>query len=194
MTPKSRRFASGIAALTLGAGATAAALVVAPGISGAAESPSSALIASTDEPDDTAEDTTTDDDAVDTEEATDQTDDGAADSPDAGFPGLPGEPGGPMRPGFPARHDRGPGLGRWRIASGEVIAEAIGIDVDQLREQLREGSTVAEIAEINGVDPQTVIDALVADYTERVTEWIEGAQPASDEVPADTDTTATTAA
>jgi hypothetical protein len=193
MTPKSRRFASGIAALTLGAGATAAALVVAPGISGAAESPSSALIASTDEPDDTAEDTTTDDDAVDTE-ATDQTDDGAADSPDAGFPGLPGEPGGPMGPGFPARHDRGPGLGRWRIASGEVIAEAIGIDVDQLREQLREGSTVAEIAEANGVDPQTVIDALVADYTERVTEWIEGAQPASDEVPADTDTTATTAA
>jgi hypothetical protein len=193
MTPKSRRFASGIAALTLGAGATAAALVVAPGISGAAESPSSALIASTDEPDDTAEDTTSEDATVDTE-ATDQTDDGAADTPDAGFPGLPGGPDGPMGPGFPARDDRGPSMGRWRIASGEVIAEAIGIDVVQLWQQLREGSTVAEIAEANGVDPQTVIDALVADYTERIAAWIEGAQPASDEAPADTDTTATTAA
>ena len=65
-----------------------------------------------------------------------------------------------------------------------MIAEAIGIDVETLREELRNGATVAEIAEANGVDPQVVIDALVADYTERVTAWIEGEQPTSDEVPA----------
>jgi uncharacterized protein (DUF433 family) len=61
---------------------------------------------------------------------------------------------------------------------GELIAEAIGIDIDTLAEELRDGSTVAEIAEANDVDPQAVIDALVASYTERVTAWIEGEQPA----------------
>ena len=61
-----------------------------------------------------------------------------------------------------------------------MIAEAIGIDVDDAAStSLRSGSTVAEIAEANGVDPQVVIDALVADYTERVTAWIEGEQPTS---------------
>ena len=35
---------------------------------------------------------------------------------------------------------------------------------------------MAEVAEANGVDPQVVIDALVADYSERVTAWIEGEQ------------------
>ncbi len=66
-----------------------------------------------------------------------------------------------------------------------MIADAIGIDVETLREELRTGATVAEIAEANGVDPQVVIDALVADYTERVTAWIEGEQPTSDEDPGD---------
>ena len=90
---------------------------------------------------------------------------------------------GPGGPAFPGREDRGPGRGQFRIISGEVIAEAIGIDVETLREELRSGATVAEIAEANGVDPQVVVDALVADYTERVTAWIEGEQPAADEEP-----------
>jgi polyhydroxyalkanoate synthesis regulator phasin len=50
---------------------------------------------------------------------------------------------------------RGPGR------DGEVVAGLIGIDVDTLRTELRNGKSVAEIAEANGVDPQTVIDALV---------------------------------
>jgi len=48
---------------------------------------------------------------------------------------------------------------------GEVVADLIGIDVESLREELRSGSTIAEIAEANGVDPQTVIDALVEEGT-----------------------------
>jgi hypothetical protein len=66
----------------------------------------------------------------------------------------------------------------------DVIAEAIGIDAETLREDLAGGATIAEIAEANGVDPQVVIDALVAEYTERVTSLVEGEQPASDEPPA----------
>ncbi len=73
-----------------------------------------------------------------------------------------------------------------------MIAEAIGIDVETLQEELRNGSTVAEIAEANGVDPQAVVDALVADYTERVTAWIEGEQTTSDESPESGDVTEST--
>ena len=62
-----------------------------------------------------------------------------------------------------------------------MIAEALGIDVETLRDELRSGATIAEIAEANGVDPQVVIDALVAEYTERVTAWIEGEQLAEEE-------------
>ena len=73
-----------------------------------------------------------------------------------------------------------------------MVAEAIGIDVETLQEELRNGSTVAEIAEANGVDPQAVVDALVADYTERVTAWIEGEQTTSDESPESGDVTEST--
>lgn len=56
-------------------------------------------------------------------------------------------------------HRRGPRPGM----DGDVVAELIGIGVDELREGLRSGSTIAEIAAINGVDVDTVIDALVAE-------------------------------
>ena len=57
---------------------------------------------------------------------------------------------------------------------------------------MRNGATVAEIAEANGVDPQVVVDALVADYTERVTAWVEGEQPTADESPESDDVTEST--
>lgn len=52
---------------------------------------------------------------------------------------------------------RGPRPG----VDGEVVADIIGIDAESLRDQLRDGSSIATIAEANGVDPQAVIDALV---------------------------------
>lgn len=55
---------------------------------------------------------------------------------------------------------RGHGLG--------VAAEAIGIEADELLAALRDGQTIAEVAEANGVEPQAVIDALVADATARI--------------------------
>ncbi len=42
-----------------------------------------------------------------------------------------------------------------------VAASAIGIEADALREALDDGQTVAEVAEANDVDPETVVDAIV---------------------------------
>lgn len=47
-------------------------------------------------------------------------------------------------------------------------AETIGITDDQLRDGLKDGQTVGQVAEANGVAPQTVIDALVADGNARI--------------------------
>jgi len=52
----------------------------------------------------------------------------------------------------------------------EVAAQAIGIEVDALREALRNGQTMAEVAQANGVEVQAVVDALVADATARIDE------------------------
>ena len=175
MNPKPRRFPRGTVAATLGAGATAAALLLAPAISNAA----------TDEPDDTVEATTPEDAAATEQPDTDDSDPGVGAGDDRviiipGGPGGPLHPGGPEGPDVPGRGDRGPGGPRLRLIDPELIAATIGIDVDVLAEELRSGATIAEIAEANGVDPQTVIDALVAEYTERVTDWIEGDQSTPD--------------
>jgi hypothetical protein len=75
-------------------------------------------------------------------------------------------------PGDGARH-RGPGhRGEHRGEALEAAAAAIGIDEDALREALRDGPTLAEVAEANGVDPQVVVDALVAEANERLDEAV----------------------
>lgn len=76
--------------------------------------------------------------------------------------------------GFP--EGRGPGGGH-RIGFGffatlDAAAETIGITEDDLRDALRDGETIAEVAEAQGVEPQTVIDALVADATTRIDDAI----------------------
>ena len=97
------------------------------------------------------------------------------------------------------RADRGrrPGM------DGEVVAELLGIDLADLRSGLRAGQSIADLAEANGVDVDTVIDALVAeaaghldlavengrlteaeaaeqlvDVTERITARVNGERPA----------------
>jgi hypothetical protein len=54
----------------------------------------------------------------------------------------------------------------------DAAAEAIGIDVDDLRTALRDGQTIAEVAAANGVDAQTVIDAMLADLGEKLAEQV----------------------
>lgn len=106
-------------------------------------------------------------------------------------------------PGGPGHHGRGPG--RHPGMDGEVVAELLGIDAVELRAALREGQSIADLAEANGVDVETVIDALVdeaerhldlavedgrlteaeaderlADITERITDRVNGERPLAD--------------
>lgn len=70
-------------------------------------------------------------------------------------------------------HLRGHFLGRG--AALEILSEsadAIGIEVSELREALADGQSIADLATANGVDPQVVIDALVADFNAYVDEAV----------------------
>ena len=66
--------------------------------------------------------------------------------------------------------ERGPcrGGGRHKGALLEAAAAAIGIEEDALREALQNDQTIAQVAQANNVDPQTVVDALVADVSARI--------------------------
>ena len=64
---------------------------------------------------------------------------------------------------------RGPGIRGARI---EAAAEVLGVSEDDLRTALRDGTTLAEVAEEKGVDVQDVIDALVADAKTRIAEAV----------------------
>jgi hypothetical protein len=219
MIPHSRKIAGGVAAALLGGGVTAA-LLLGPSPTGAAP-PTSSEVVDTDETESTdAESTTSESDSTLRELLQPLVDSGALTEEEAdalvtelgdafpgrggpdiqfgpdvvvgrGFPDGPGMPGG-RGDGGPLREHRLPGVGL------DVIAEAIGIDAETLQQELAAGATIAEIAEANGVDAQVVIDALVAEYTERVTAFVEGEQTASDEPPASdeaedvTDSTVTT--
>ena len=55
----------------------------------------------------------------------------------------------------------------------DVAAATIGITEADLVEALRDGQTVAEVAEANGVDAQAVIDDLVAEVNTRVDEAVD---------------------
>lgn len=58
----------------------------------------------------------------------------------------------------------GPGhRARPLIESVDTAVEILGIDAETLRDELRSGSSLADIATANGVDPQTLVDALVAE-------------------------------
>ncbi len=58
------------------------------------------------------------------------------------------------------RDGHGPGH-RGAAFDGEVVADLIGIDVDQLREALRGGASIADIAAENGADTDAIVQALV---------------------------------
>ncbi len=78
--------------------------------------------------------------------------------------------------------DRGPGgMGGRRGPGGpggrggmplETAAETIGISVEDLRTQLREGQSLAAIAEANGVDTNALVDALTNEARTRITDMV----------------------
>jgi hypothetical protein len=69
-------------------------------------------------------------------------------------------------------HRGGPGMFGRGVAS-EALTDLLGIDGEELRTQLRDGATLAEIAQAQGVEVQAVIDELVAEVTERVDNAVE---------------------
>jgi hypothetical protein len=71
-------------------------------------------------------------------------------------------------PGRPGHHH--PGIARHLAL--DTAAEVLGLTVDELRTELEGGSTLAEVAEANDVDVETLIDALVAEATERLDEAV----------------------
>ncbi len=70
-----------------------------------------------------------------------------------------------------ARPAHGPGRGHG-MGHLDAVAEALGITEDELRTALQGGQTVAEVAEANDVDVQSVVDAIVADRRERLDEAV----------------------
>jgi len=74
------------------------------------------------------------------------------------------------------------GPGKWRFAvphlwSGpvrtehsleSVAAEQLGLTLDELRDALEDGKTIAELAEEKGVEPQAIVDAYVARIREEL--------------------------
>ncbi len=79
-------------------------------------------------------------------------------------------------PGFfgGRRHGHGPGFGRGHGFGGmRDAAEALGMEPRELGEALRDGKTLADVAREKGVDPQKVIDALVADVSEHLDRAVE---------------------
>lgn len=78
--------------------------------------------------------------------------------------------------------ERGPGRrGINRHLALDTAAEALGLTVDELRTELEGGATLAEVAEANDVDVQTLIDALVAEATERLDEAVDDGRVEADE-------------
>lgn len=71
-----------------------------------------------------------------------------------------------------ARPDHGAGRGGPGRHLGPVVADALGITEDELRTARSEGQTIGEVAEARGVEPQVVIDAIVAAHQARLDEAV----------------------
>ena len=81
-----------------------------------------------------------------------------------GFGGGMGR-GGPRGQGRQGGQARGP--------QPEVLAEALGLTVEELHEALSDGQTVADVAEAQGIALQDVADALVAAQSERLQQAVD---------------------
>ena len=55
---------------------------------------------------------------------------------------------------------------------GAAVAEILGLTQDEVRTALSEGQTVADLAEAQGIEIQSVIDAIIADMTEHIDEHV----------------------
>lgn len=80
--------------------------------------------------------------------------------------------------------------GRFRHFAGQGLraaAEAIGIEPSELVAALREGRTIAEVAQEHGVAVDTVVDAMVAEARERIERFVQEGRPERPGAPAEAD-------
>lgn len=79
----------------------------------------------------------------------------------------------------PDRHER---RHRHRMFHGaQIVAETIGIDLETLRAELEAGNSVADIAAANDVDVDDVVDALLAQVSERLDRAVENGRLSADD-------------
>lgn len=70
------------------------------------------------------------------------------------------------------RHPRfGGPVGRGAVS--DAVTDLLGLDAETVRAELRDGSTLAELAEANGVSTETLVDTLVAEAADRLDAAVE---------------------
>lgn len=75
----------------------------------------------------------------------------------------------PARGGHGGDSGHGGGFGHHGFGAAlSAAAEAIGITQDELRTRMQDGDTLAEVAQANDVEPEAVVDALVAESNTRI--------------------------
>jgi ribosomal protein S20 len=92
-----------------------------------------------------------------------------------GVTGIAGAQSGDDRPPAEAGRpgSRGPKL--------DAAAQALNLSVDDLRSKLRDGKTLAQVAQDQNVDKQKVIDAMVADATAHIDQAVQDGKLTADQ-------------
>ena len=96
-----------------------------------------------------------------------------------------------MRPDKPTPDGEGPGLDRRHGPRGhdhhharrlvaDVANELLGIEGQELRQELQSGKSLAEVAEANGVSSDELVSAIVAEINERTDEAVEAGRVDAD--------------
>jgi hypothetical protein len=68
-----------------------------------------------------------------------------------------------------------------REATRQAVAELLGMDVEELHEQLHAGATLAELATANGVEVTAVVDLIVEEKMARLDEAVANGRLTADE-------------
>ena len=84
-------------------------------------------------------------------------------------------------PGFGMWHGHGGGMGWWGPGRGwggpgdclDTVADVLAMTPEELRSELQDGRSLAELAEEKGVDSQTIVDAGRSGMEERLQEAVE---------------------
>ncbi|MDH7487711.1 MAG: hypothetical protein QHJ81_15745 [Anaerolineae bacterium] len=65
------------------------------------------------------------------------------------------------------------GIGPWGESLVSVAADKLDMSLTDLLTELQDGKSIAEVAKEKGVDPQTIADAYLAEYSENLSEAVE---------------------